>query len=185
MKKEQALQLLNDRIHSLDSKDFNSDIWQDQTISIIDKIFKNSFEEKKEQIENIAFIIFFPGFNEYEKRTNMEKGKENAKKYLLGYINEINEFGIEKDNKIELPRKKNKVISWGLVVAIITVTNVFSYNHGRYKFDKEKENIYEQSISQQDSIRKLNNKIFNQDSIISILSNEIDLNNLKTDSISQ
>lgn len=145
MNKDQAIRLLNQQLTRI-NENFDQVHWTETTQAIITKIFPNTFQEKRDQLDDISYRANTPhSFREFEEAA-MARGKNRAREYITSYIEEIQTFGIELDKSGD-NHPITSLIKNGYFWTAIAAIGSLAFYSGNYigttKFDKEKLEYYQ------------------------------------------
>lgn len=181
MKKQKALKSLSEKLNDLQNQNFDPDVWTQLTSQLIMKIFPISFQDKIESIKEIDYVIYSSMADQGMQNRKKVQGISKAKTYIDAYIDEINNHGMEKGS-INNNRSfwGNLSTFWGIVAAVVLAAFMLGMYIGNTKFDKDKNDLYNQVIAlSSDTTKnietiKIKSKIINQmDSILNIKSDSI------------
>lgn len=169
-KERKAIDTLQARITAIDTINFDPIIWTDQTCSHIKRIFGDDAKEKTDQLEDISYMVTAPMAGSDIQNRRKEKGKQQAKEYLQGYIDEIKHYGLDSyDNKSSVQVQKSNfqtlgknIAFWGLILVLIGGAFTLGNHFGKSNFDKEKMDYYQKNSNLQSQIDSLQNIINEQ-----------------------
>jgi hypothetical protein len=140
MDKKSALLALNNQKDKI-KNGLKPELWINTTSELLKKIFPISGESKSKQISDIYFYPFLER-NPHLIEQQVQKGRAEAERYMLEFIEEINIAGLERtfeDNKI-LQLIKNQYF-WIVISTLIGATYILGLNIGKSSFVKDKESL--------------------------------------------
>lgn len=168
MRKEEYIDLLNERLNILTSADFDSKVWTDQTIETLRRVFPISQDDKVKMIRRLNYHLGNIGTDQRARDEYLNKNKGRAKEYILGFIKEIEKHGIEKNSihqSLHFTMIKNASF-WTILLVIIGGAFYFGHYFGNNRFDGEKNNLFLET-------QKLNKLIEHQNQTIDSLKHEV------------
>ncbi|WP_372906740.1 hypothetical protein [Rhodohalobacter sp.] len=179
-KERKAIETLQARIEAINAENFDPIVWTDQTCIHIQRIFGAEKNERIKQLRDISYSIPTPMVGSDIQSRRRKKGKQQAKEYLLGYIEEIKNYGLESEGDEDLVKVKKssfqtlgKNISfWGLILVLAGGAFTLGMHFGKSNFDKEKMDYYQRNLKLETEIDSLQNKINAQDDTIKKLNAE-------------
>lgn len=181
MEKKEAIVELNKIYSELYSIDFDPVVWTSLTKTRLKKIFPISYQEKIDCIECIQYSVTAPLASQELQNRIKDKGTSQAGKYIIAYIDEINQHAMEKgSNNNHQSFLGNLSTFWGIVTAVVVASFMLGMYIGNTKFDSDKNDYYDQ-VKALSSDTTENNKIIRKQNII--INQKDSILNVKSDSI--
>lgn len=114
MRKSKAIRLLNQQIEKIDDPLINRQEWISLSSALLLRVFPLSAEIKIKQLQELDAHSDF--YNDMSSGKRIENKKKKAESYINNYIEEIELFGIESHNKIEMFFGSYRF--WGILLTI-------------------------------------------------------------------
>lgn len=179
-KETKAIETLQARIEAINAKNFDPVVWTDQTCIHIKRIFGTENNERIKQLKDISYSIPTPMVGSDIQSRRRKKGKQQAKNYLLGYIEEIKNYGLESEGNDDLIQVKKSnfqtlgknIAFWSLILVLVGGAFTLGMYFGKSNFDKEKMDYYQRNLKLENEIDSLQNKINVQNDTIKKLNAE-------------
>jgi len=144
MNKTEAVSKLQHKLKELQIQNFNPIVWTNTTNILLKKLFKFSYPDKIKSLNEIEYDLNVPYTDDDQDINKLNDGKEMATQYLNAFIDEINDFGIEKEDedKTQLQKTSLRFLKnasfWTVIISIIGAAFYLGIMLSGYKFDKEK-----------------------------------------------
>jgi hypothetical protein len=140
MKKEDAINLLKGQIGKLNSDSFDYKVWNSETATILDNIFGDKAESKKNNLNGIRYFNadIYGVLTETDKLKKIQEGKDKALKFMNIYIGEISSLGFQNSEKTKKMNLLKNGLFWTIAITFVGGSFTLGLYIGQAKFDKEK-----------------------------------------------